>query len=90
MPLHHTTDPSVRAGDAADHASKEIWKKTGNAKLSDEIGAEVYSGIMRETISDEFPPCPNEECETFGSSGRVVYGAWGGYCCYECCSTFTK
>ena len=42
MPIHTTTSPIARAFDVAERAQEEVWKRTGDAQLSEQIGARVF------------------------------------------------
>ena len=93
MPLHTTDDPALRAEDAAIHAGEEVWKETGSGTLSSQAEADYASGMLHEMFSvipqNGFPPCPNEDCVCFGSSGRVGISHVGfDYYCYQCCNSF--
>lgn len=93
MPLHTTSDPALRAEDAAIHAGEKVWKETGSGTLSSQAEVDYASGMLREMFSvipqNGFPPCPNEECACFESPARIGPSAVGGdFYCYECCQTF--
>jgi hypothetical protein len=86
----HTSDPAVSAGHIADRVTNEVWGKTHNFGEALLAGSEAYTSVIKENILDEFPPCPNEECESFGSSAQVADSHVGfRYYCYGCCQTFS-
>jgi hypothetical protein len=85
----HTTEPSISAGHIADRVVEEVWSQTHDFGQALIAGSEAHNGVLKENILDEFPPCPNEQCSCFGSSGRVAYSHVGfTYYCYECGDTF--
>ena len=91
MPLHTTNDPALRAAHAAKRVGEDVWNKTGNGTLSSKVESDYLSEMLHEMFPQQvdFPPCPNEDCECFGLSGRVGSSSVGGdFYCYQCCQTF--
>ncbi len=89
MPLHHTNDPVVRAGHIAERVAETVWSETGDGGLSHKMESEAYTYLHLDSIFQEFPSCPNEDCENRGRSDRVGYGHRGGYFCFACCTSFS-
>lgn len=48
MPLHHTEDPGVRAADIAHSEEMRVWRETGDARLSDQVGRTTYRQALAE------------------------------------------
>ena len=47
MPLHTTDDPGIRATHVARREEMEIWRRTGNARLANEVGIHSYDEALR-------------------------------------------
>jgi len=54
-----------------------------------DLGEIVAKAKDRQGGVQEYPPCPNKDCECYGSSARIARSHVGkDYYCYECCQTF--
>lgn len=71
-------------------APTQFPELTVGSKLPEMWDIAPANRLAREAVvREQFPPCPYEHCDCFGSSGRVGPSGIGrSFYCYECHGTF--